>query len=68
LKKDIEFKRRIEAEICARAGTPLSIETRMLQSIGNNIAAAGTTEEKVIVTKKLPDIASMIDGLEADRK
>jgi hypothetical protein len=67
LKKDIEFKRRIEAEICARAGTPLSIETRMLQSIRNNIAAAGMTEEKVTVTKKLPDIASMIDGLGVDR-
>ena len=67
LKKDLEFKRRIEAEIDARDCTPLSIETRMLKSIGNNITAAGMTEENVMSTKKLPDMSSMIDSLGIDR-
>jgi hypothetical protein len=67
LKKDLEFKRRIEAEINARDCTPLPIERRMLQSVHNNITVAGMTEAKVTLTKKLPDIASMVDGLGIDR-
>lgn len=67
LKTEVEFKGRIQSNIADRSGMPLPIETRMLQSIYRHIAAAGLTEETVISTKKLPNLASMIDSLGLDR-
>jgi hypothetical protein len=67
LKTEIEFKKHIEANIAARDGAPLSIETRMLRSIENHISSAGMTQDAVTSTKKLPDVASMVESLGFDR-
>lgn len=67
LRTEIEFKDRIESNIAARDATTLPIELRMLRSIANHMAAAGMTDAIVASTKKLPDMASMIDSLGFDR-
>jgi hypothetical protein len=63
LKTELEFKAQIEANIATREGKTLPIETRMLASIGNHIAAAGLTEAEITETKKMPDLASLMTGL-----
>lgn len=66
LKTEIEFKERIEAIIEER-GAPLQIEKRMLESIRNHINSSGLSEDEIRVSKKLPDMAAMIDNLGHDR-
>ena len=63
LKTELEFKAQIEANIASRGGSELPIETRMLRSIGNHIAAAEMTEGEVKLAKKLPNLASMMGEL-----
>ena len=67
LKTELEFKAKIESNIAARNGETLSIETRMLTSIINHIAAAGLTENEILQAKKLPDLASILSTIGFDR-
>jgi hypothetical protein len=67
LKTELEFKAKIDSNIAARHGEILSIETRMLTSITNHIAAAGLTQEQISEAKKLPDLASMLSMIGFDR-
>lgn len=67
LQTELELKARIETNISGRDGRPFPIETRMLASIENHVAAAQLTESEVGATKKLPDLASMLSSLGTDR-
>ena len=67
LKADLELKAKILSNVKSRDGKLLVIEERMLASIENYIKSSGLSEEKINSTKKLPDMASMIDSLGADR-
>jgi hypothetical protein len=67
LKTELEFKALIESNIAARGDEPFRVETRMLTSITNHIAAAGLTEEQISEAKKLPDLASMLSTIGFDR-
>ena len=60
------IKIRIESIIEGR-GEPLQIEKRMLESIRNHINSSGLSEDEIRVSKKLPDMAAMIDNLGHDR-
>ena len=66
LKTELEFKKVIEEAISDR-GKPLHIEERMLKSIQNHISSSGLSESEIEVSKKLPDMAAMIDSLGLDR-
>jgi len=67
LKTELEFKGKIEANIAERGGAALTIEARMLRSIDKYIAASGLASAEILETKKLPDLASMVDALGHDR-
>ena len=67
LKTELEFKSRIQTNIDKRGGAPLPIEVRMLHSIDNYMADSGLTPSEVLETKKLPDLASIVDTLGHDR-
>lgn len=67
LKTEIEFKKKIEANVTGRSGKKLAIENRMLTSINNYICKSGLTEEQISASKKLPDMASMINVIGRDR-
>lgn len=67
LKTELEFKSRIQTNIDERGGAPLPIEVRMLRSIDNYIADSGLSPSEVLETKKLPDLASIVDALGHDR-
>jgi len=67
LKTEVEFKDRIEQIISNRGGSPLAIESRMLNSVANYISSSGLTEQEIISAKKLPDLASMIEAIGHDR-
>jgi hypothetical protein len=67
LRTEVDFKAYIETNIAANGGVALPAEQRMLSSIARHIAASRLTEADIISTKKLRDIASMLDGLGADR-
>lgn len=66
LKTELEFKKIIETEINDR-GQPIQIEKKMLQSIQNHVNSSGLSESEIAESKKLPDMASMIDSLGYDR-
>jgi hypothetical protein len=68
LKTELEFKAHIEASIEANGGVALPIETRMLRSIGNHIAASGLTEAEIASSKRFRDVAAIIEGLGLDRR
>ncbi|MDO8335734.1 MAG: DUF5677 domain-containing protein, partial [Candidatus Saccharibacteria bacterium] len=61
LKTEIEFKQNIEENIRNRDGNVMVIEERMLHSIGNYFRKAGLTEEFVSQSRKLPNLAQMIE-------
>lgn len=67
LKTELEFKAKIESNIAARSDEALGIETRMLTSVRNHMAAAGLTEAQISEAKKLPDLASMLSAIGFDR-
>lgn len=67
LKTEIEFKNQIEKIISERDGSPLVIESRMLESIKNYISSSGLSEQEISSSKKLPDLASMIQSVGGDR-
>jgi len=67
LKTDIEFKKAILANVAARGEKRLAIEQRMLDSIENYLGTVPTTEAEVTASPKLPDLASMISVIGADR-
>jgi len=67
LKTEIEFKTQIEKIISERGGSPLVIEYRMLDSIKNYVSSSGLSEEEITGSRKLPDLASMIQSLGGDR-
>jgi hypothetical protein len=64
LKTELSFKTEIEGNINARNGNEmLAIEKRMLSSISRHLRSSGLTDEQIEGTKKLPDLATMIDNL-----
>jgi hypothetical protein len=67
LKTELALKSQIEKKIGAREGRIVKIEERMLASIHRYIAASGMTETQIAGSKKLPDLASMIDALGSER-
>jgi uncharacterized protein DUF5677 len=67
LKTELELKEKIERAIADRGGETLEIESRMLKSIARYIESSGMSADAVAATKKLPDMASMIDSLGQDR-
>ncbi|MES1980195.1 MAG: DUF5677 domain-containing protein [Pseudomonadota bacterium] len=67
LKTELALKSQIEQKIAARDGRTLKIEERMLASIARYIAASEMTETQISGSKKLPDLASMIDALGSER-
>ena len=67
LKTEIELKRTIEANINKRSGNKLAIENRMLTSINNYFCKSELTEEQILASKKMPDLASMINVIGKDR-
>ena len=67
LRTELELKKSLLNNISARDGKKLIIENRMLKSIGQYIKDAGMDDEKIEKTKKLPDLASMIESIGQDR-
>ena len=66
LKTELEFKKVI-GEAISKRGKPIKIEERMLKSIQNHINSSGLSEPEIEASKKLPDMAAMIDSLGLDR-
>lgn len=67
LKTEIELKSKIESNIEKRGGDQIAIEKRMLNSIGNYIDKSELTEEQIQNSKKLPNLAQMIEAVGHDR-
>jgi len=67
LKTDLEFKGALEDSIARRSGETLVIENDMLTSINNRIRSSELTEEEIATSKKLPNMASMIDDVGGSR-
>lgn len=63
LKAELEFKTQIESNIASRNAKALPIESRMLRSIKNHIAASGLSESEIANTKRLPDMASILEAV-----
>lgn len=67
LKTEIEFKNKIDQIISERGGGPLIIESRMIESINRYITNSGLSEQEIVESKKLPDLASIIDSIGGNR-
>jgi hypothetical protein len=67
LKTELELKAKIKANIGSRGGQIVEIEKRMLASIDRHMASSELSESQIASTKKLPDMAAMIEGLAQDR-
>jgi hypothetical protein len=67
LKTELELKEKIEKAVGARNGRALEIERRMLRSIAHYVESSGMSVADVEGSKKLPDMAAMIDSLGHDR-
>lgn len=67
LKTELALKGEIEARIASRDGAVLPIERRMLDSISRCLHTSEITDAKVLSTKKLPDLASMLEALDSDK-
>lgn len=63
LKTELALKTEIQGNISARGGQLQRIEDRMLRSIERFIASSGMTDDEIAASKKLPDLASMIEQL-----
>ena len=67
LKTELELRDRIEKAVASRNGQVLAIERRMLASIARYIDSSGMNAADIEATKKLPDLAAMIDSLGHER-
>jgi len=67
LKSELELKKEIENNIKERENITLVIEERMLKSIDRCIKVTQLSEEKIISSKKLPSVASMVEDLGYER-
>lgn len=67
LKTELALKSEIEARVEKRDGRKWPIEERMLSSIERYLCVSELTETEIVATKKLPDIASMLDNLGNER-
>jgi hypothetical protein len=67
LKTELELKSEIQERVTERGGQALQIEKRMLQSIARYLATSGLSDKEICASKKLPDLASMIQNLGRDR-
>lgn len=67
LKRDHEFKQIITDEIAKRGNGELVIERRMLDSIERSMTSAGLDEQAISKTKRLPDMASLLQATGKDR-
>ena len=63
LKTEIEVRNQLQKAIDDRGGVKLNIEDRMLRSVDECLSEAGFDENKIMRTKGLPDLASMLDYL-----
>jgi hypothetical protein len=66
LKTELALKSEIEDRISSRGGKRLPIEQRMLESISKYLETSGMTDGQIAASKKLPDLASMLDTLGRD--
>jgi hypothetical protein len=66
LKNDLILKSEIEKNIANRGQNCLVIEDRMFQSIGKRIRDSGLSEQQIKDAKQLPDLASIMTGIELD--
>lgn len=66
LKTELEFKKNISSNINDR-GHQIVIERRMLKSIDNYINSSGLCESDILGSKKLPDMAAMLNSIGYDR-
>src|SRR5437016_11665204 len=62
LKTELELKDEIDSIIASRDGHQLVIEKRMLESIQRAIDSSGMSAQEIADTKKLPDLATMINA------
>ncbi len=67
LKTEVEFKKKINRNIEIRDGKKLPVEERMLTSIQNYFNKSGLTEEEISNSKRLPNLAQMIQDIGHDR-
>jgi Family of unknown function (DUF5677) len=67
LKTELALKREIQQRIAERGNQTVHIEERMLKSIERYIGTSGMSESEIASSKKLPDLASMIENLGQDR-
>jgi hypothetical protein len=67
LKTELELKSEIQEKIAKRGGKTLVIEERMLASIERYLATSGLSDREVSASKKLPNLASMIQDLGHNR-
>jgi hypothetical protein len=67
LKIEVSFKAEIETRIVARGNQVLQIEERMLKSIARYLATSGMTDSEIKASKKLPNLAAMIEELGHER-
>lgn len=67
LRPELEFETQIRSNIGERDNHPLPIETRMMKSIQNHFDAAQVTRGDIAQSKRLPDMAAMLEGLGYDR-
>lgn len=67
LKTEIEFKQKIELNIKNRGDDVMLVEKRMLRSIDNYFQKSGLTEDFISKSKKLPNLAQMIEQVGHDR-
>lgn len=63
LKTEISFKERINRNIQERGGQVMEIENRMLRSIERTFESSGLSETMIGESKKLQDLATMIEDL-----
>ena len=67
LKAEIEIENMIRENIAARGGTEIPIETRMLNSVNYHIKKAQTTRNRIVESKRMPDMATLIDSIGFNR-
>lgn len=63
LKTELELAAQVRKNVTERGGAKTNIEARMLNSIADCLSEAGFSEAEVESTKKLPDLASMLEAL-----
>lgn len=63
LKAEAKLKEQMEGNIVARGGKPIEIEKRMLRSIGRYMKSSGLSDDEILHTPDVPDLASMYRDL-----